>query len=76
MFRIVDNRHNTNEDDDDNRTQKSGKNAKSFDKSELVDIAGYLKVNVKSSVGISEYEKDQLANLIEKFLIEQKRVMK
>jgi hypothetical protein len=75
VFRIVDNRHNTNEDDTDNRTQKSGKNAKSFDKSELVDIAGYLKIKVKSSVSIMDFEKDQLANLIEKFLIAQKKIL-
>jgi superfamily II DNA or RNA helicase len=75
VFRIVDSRGTESNDRSDFRTQKSGKNAKSFDKQELVDIAKHLGITVKSSVPITEYEKDQLANLIEKFLIENKKVL-
>jgi superfamily II DNA or RNA helicase len=74
-FRIVDSR-NTKGDTSDYRTQKSGKNAKSFDKYELIEIAKHLGIVVKSSIPISEYEKDQLANLIERFLIDNKKILK
>jgi len=75
-FRIVDSRNIDPKDGNDFRTQKSGKNAKSFDKQELVEIAKYLGITVKSTIPITEYEKDQLANLIEKFLVENKRVLR
>jgi len=72
-FRIVDIRK-TKQESEDARKIISGMWIGSYKKPQLVDIAKYL--NIKTKLGIEEYDKEQLGKLIERYLTERNLVLR
>jgi superfamily II DNA or RNA helicase len=73
-FRIVDSRESSSGDVDDKRKLISGMWIGSYKKGELIQVAKYLQI--KTKYNFDEYDKEQLGKLIEKYLVENKLVLK
>ena len=73
-FRIVDLRNSQLTNLEDKRKNIFGMWVKSYKKSELIDIINYLKI--KSKDDLEDLDKNELANLIENYLIKNKKILK